>query len=129
VPQLLPVGEGLVHALYEDLRDAPVLLAAARFGVATLATLPASLCLGATLPAIGAAVVGQARLLGRVGTALYGTNLLGAAIGAAVAAFWLPEWVGVPITYVSAAVLGIGAGGVALGVARQGVDSTAEAPP
>ena len=55
----------------------------------------ASLAFGATLPALAAAAVGGPHALGRRGAALYGVNTLGAALGTALASFWLPEAVGV----------------------------------
>lgn len=109
-PLLLAAGGRLTDALYDGLRDEPVWLALTRYGVALAATLPASLCFGATLPAIGAAAVSRVGELGRRGTALYAWNTLGAAAGTALASFGLPEWIGVRGSYGAAIALGVGVG-------------------
>lgn len=94
VPALLAAGEALVRPFYAELAAAPAALTALRFAIALAATLPAAACMGAALPAIGAARLPQRRDLGGPGTALYAANLAGAAAGAALAAFALPEWIG-----------------------------------
>ncbi len=99
VPPLLGVGETLVRSVYDGARGAPALLAALRLGAALAATLPASIAFGATLPALTAAAVGGRAALGRRGAALYGANVLGAALGTALATFWLPDVVGVSAGY------------------------------
>lgn len=114
VPLLLAAGEGLMAGVYDALRLQPAALAATRFGVALAATLPASIAFGASFPAIAAAATRQAADLGRVASALYAVNLLGAALGAAAGAFVLPEVVGVRGTWLvglglsAAAALGAG---------------------
>ncbi len=62
-----------------------------------VATLPATTCLGATLPALGQVLARGA--VGRRGGTLYALNTLGAAVGAAAAGFGLPVLVGVPTSY------------------------------
>ncbi len=103
MPVLLGLGEAATAGIYDDLRSSPAALAAMRFSLALLATLPASLCLGATFPAVGAALLPDARSLGSAGAGLYAANLVGGAVGAALASFWLPEWWGVRGTYAVAA--------------------------
>lgn len=98
VPLLLGFGQEVLSAAYDGLRDRPAMLLGARFGVALLATLPASWCFGATLPLAGAAALRDRGELGSRGAALYAAGLLGAAAGAAAAAFLLPEWIGVRAT-------------------------------
>jgi spermidine synthase len=132
VPLLLRAGEAATAALYDGLRDSPAALAALRLATALLATGPASLCLGATLPAIGAAALPSARALGAGGSALYAANLLGAALGAAAAAFWLLDAFGVSASYALALALHSGVGGAALWIGRQRGPSAApvaERPP
>jgi spermidine synthase len=117
VPLLLGLGEQVSGAFYDGWRDAPAALTALRFSIALAATLPATLCLGATLPAVGAAALATSRALGSGGTALYAANLLGAALGAGAAAFWLLDAYGVPPVYAGAAALhgAVGAVAVVLG--------------
>lgn len=95
VPLLLAAGEGVVGALYGALGDSPIALAGVRFALALVATLPASLALGATLPAMAAAAVPERRTLGEAGAPLYAAQLLGAALGAGLAAYFLADWLGV----------------------------------
>lgn len=76
----------------------------ARIGAVALAVIPATLCLGATLPAIGQALVG-AGAVGRRGAALYALNTLGGALGIIAAGFGLPAFIGVRASY------GVAAGG------------------
>jgi len=118
VPLLLALCERATRGSYDALRATPLLLLSLRFGIALLATLPAALCFGATLPAVGAAVLNDIRRLGAVGSALYAANTLGAAAGTALAAFFLPDWIGVRASYAVAAALSACAGVGALALAR-----------
>ncbi len=130
VPLLLAAGERATAASYDALREAPAALSAVRFLAALLATLPASLCLGATLPAIAAAALPGARSLGSAGSGLYAANLLGASVGAAAAAFWLLDAFGVNVGYAMAAALHAAVGGVAwLAGRRRSVPARAAPPP
>lgn len=72
-----------------------------------VAVLPATLCCGATLPAIGQALAGQ-DTVGRRGGFLYALNTLGGAGGLAITGFGLPALIGVGASY------GVAAGGSAL---------------
>ena len=113
VPLLLRAGDLAIAPLYDTLRQAPWRLTLFRFAIALASTLPAAFCFGATFPAVGAAAVGATPQLGARGSLLYAANTLGAALGTALAVFWLPGAVGVSATYaVSLAALataGIGA--------------------
>jgi spermidine synthase len=95
VPLLLGLGSGRIDVAYDALRGQPAALAAARFAVALAATLPAAACFGASFPALGAAALRSSAALGRHGAGLYATNTLGAALGAALGAFYLVEHGGV----------------------------------
>mgnify|MGYP003694325171 CR=1 FL=1 len=64
-----------------------------------VATLPATLCLGGTLPAIGQALVTVPRLGSRGGW-LYAVNTFGGAVGLVLAGFGLPAAIGVRASYV-----------------------------
>ena len=120
VPLVLAAGQAASAALYDPLREQPLLLAGLRFALALCATLPAALAFGATLPAIGAAAVRSTAALGARGSALYGWNTAGAALGTALAAFVLPERIGVRATYGVGIALGLGVGLAALALARRG---------
>ncbi len=92
-----------------------------------LAIIPAAVCLGATLPAIGQALVNVDQL-GRRGGLLYAANTLGGAVGAAAMGFGLPRLIGVTASYGAATAANIVAGTVALAISRrerQSVTATA----
>jgi spermidine synthase len=75
--------------------------------------LPTTLCLGATLPAIGRALV-EVGTLSRRGGLLYALNTLGGALGTVAAGFGLPALIGVGATYGVAAGASLLAGACAL---------------
>jgi spermidine synthase len=95
VPTLLGAFESGLHGSYDAVRSQPALLVSLRFAAALAATLPASLAFGATLPALAAACLESPAALAGRGAALYGVNVAGAALGTALASFWLPDAFGV----------------------------------
>ncbi|MHC4503803.1 MAG: fused MFS/spermidine synthase [Planctomycetota bacterium] len=78
---------------------------AVKFCLALLLVFPPALFMGGTVPLMGQHVITDARRFGRAASFLYGINTLGSALGAYVAGFHLPIWLGYR-----------GAYGVALGV-------------
>jgi spermidine synthase len=78
-----------------------------------LAVLPAALCLGATLPALGAALAPAATLRARGGL-FYAVNTVGGALGIGATGFGLPAAIGVRGSYVAAAAASALAGVLAL---------------
>ncbi len=82
-----------------------------------VATLPATLCLGATLPAIGEVLVTVERLGSRGGW-LYAVNTFGGALGLIAAGFGLPAAIGVRASYAMVALASAIAGGAAFAVSR-----------
>jgi spermidine synthase len=85
-----------------------------RLAALAVAILPATTCLGATLPTLGHALARGA--VGRRGGLLYALNTFGAAAGAALAGFGLPAAIGVRASYVAAIVASAAAGVTALAV-------------
>jgi spermidine synthase len=83
-----------------------------------VATLPATLCLGATLPALGQTLA--ASRLGERAGFLYALNTLGGAVGIAAMGFGLPAAIGVTTSYVAVAGASALAGVVALAVGDGG---------
>ena len=118
VPFVLLLGERALTLVYDAVRDVPGTLALVRFAVALFASLPAAFCFGATFPVIAAAAIADPSQLGARGGALYAVNTLGAALGTALASFWLPGLFGVPATYGFAIACLALAGGGALVFAR-----------
>jgi spermidine synthase len=98
------------------------------------AVLPATWCLGATLPALGQALTASGGA-GRRGGLLYALNTLGGASGAAVAGFGLPVYLGVSLSYGVAAAVSLLVGTTALAIgdraqeARVSEASGATVPP
>lgn len=127
-PLGLLLGERALALVYDAVRDLPGTLALVRFAVALVATLPAAFCFGATFPQIAAAAVGDASQLGARGGALYAVNTFGAALGTALASFWLPGVVGVNGTYGFALVLLAATGAAAIALARMAPPSDASEP-
>lgn len=130
VPLGLALGEHALALVYDRVRDLPGTLALVRFAVALVASLPAAFCFGATFPVIAAAAVGSPSQLGARGGALYAANTLGAALGTALATFWLPGLVGVTATYGFAIACLAAAGGGAVLLSRGVTEITepADAP-
>jgi len=96
----------------------------AALAIIAAAVLPATLCLGATLPALGAALAGAHPTAARAAT-LYALNTAGGALGIAAAGFGLPLWLGVRASYIAVAACSGLVGGTALLVARVRPDAAA----
>jgi spermidine synthase len=125
VPTVLGFAEATLADHYDALRGSPGRLTLARFAVAWVATFPAAVAFGATLPLLAAAVVTRTRALGSIGNGLYAVQTFGAAGGAALAAFWLPAAYGVRGTYS----VGLAAFAAAAGLAWVGSLRAAPRPP
>lgn len=113
-----PVFRWLMGAVFERLLPAagtgPASLVAT-WVVACLAILPQAILLGTTFPLMTAGVMRRAPALpGRLLAMLYGSNSIGAAAGAMVAGFLLIPMLGLPGAVLSAGVLNLVAGLIAL---------------
>jgi spermidine synthase len=129
VPVMLRLYEPVYGALYDALADQRALFVLVKYVLALAAMLPAATLLGGTFPPLAAAYVKQARDLGREGGLLYGANLLGAALGSALAAFWLLEVLGLRATYVVALGLSLALAATAWALGRSApADITPDAP-
>lgn len=127
-PLLLLVAGAAFAGGYDTLRETRSLLVAARFAVSLVVTFPAAVAYGATLPLIGAAAVPSLARLGSHGAALYAANLVGAACGVAVAAWWGPGLLGVDGTYAIGIVLALSASASAHRLARPESAGATDAP-
>src|SRR3989442_10902679 len=92
---------------------------AGRVAAVALALLPATLCLGATLPVLGHALAASS--VGKRGGLLYALNTLGGAVGIAALGFGLPARIGVTASYFAVSGASALAGLVALAVGDAGV--------
>jgi spermidine synthase len=92
------------------------------------ALLPSTLCIGATLPALGHALAAVGAV-GRRGGVLYALNTLGGVVGTAVAGFGLPALIGVRASYgvAAGASLLVGATALIIGDGSQEVRCAREA--
>ncbi len=88
---------------------------AGQVGAVAAAILPATVCLGATLPTLGQALA-TVETVGRRGGLLYAINTAGGLLGAAAAGFGLPILVGVRASYGIAAGISSLAGLIAIAI-------------
>ena len=98
---MVSAGLGHIVPAVED-PDAVVLVNVKRFVLAVLAMLPATLCMGGTLPALGEVVSDRVAGFGRRVALVYGINTLGGMLGASLGAFVLPPILGFRMTLVAA---------------------------
>jgi spermidine synthase len=85
--------------LYRALIGVPGLFTLSKMALTAIALFPATAMMGGTLPAMGRALVGDRGSLGRAGGRLYAVNIVGAVVGAVLAAFGLPLWLGTRGSY------------------------------
>jgi spermidine synthase len=100
----------------------------ARVALVSLAIVPATFFLGATLPTLGHALA-TPETVGSRGGLLYSLNTLGGAVGIAAMGFGMPVWIGVRASYLLAAATSACAGILALGIGDGGERAVASAPP
>ncbi|MBA2719594.1 MAG: fused MFS/spermidine synthase [Chloroflexi bacterium] len=118
---LTPVTFRLLHELYRGIYPAiegqPIVLALLRFALAILALAPATVLMGATLPALTRQLSRDKHLSAAFGR-LYAANTLGAIFGTLAAGLVLIELAGLTGTLVIAAACSAVAGAVALVLSR-----------
>lgn len=94
------------HAVYADLfqlvGDHRTVFLTVKFLLAVGVLFLPSFCMGGTLPMMGQHLIRRREALGRVGSALYAVNTLGAATGAYAAGFHLPRLLGFDHAYLAA---------------------------
>ena len=73
-----------------------------KFVLAVILVFPPSFCMGGTIPVIGQYLIRHQTAFGHTSALLYGVNTLGAALGAGLAGFFFPLWLGFRMTCVSA---------------------------
>jgi len=127
---LLELGAGLgafwsliiFRALASDPAQAWLAVSGAvgRVTAIAAALLPATLCLGATLPTLAQALITTGSV-GHRGGLLYALNILGGVLGTVAMGFGLPAVIGVSASYSAAAVASIlaGVGALALSMRQQ----------
>ncbi len=100
-------------SFFAVLIDSPGLALALEFALTLLLLFPAAFFLGTTLPLMGQVVVRRPSRLGVGGAGLYAVNILGAALGAFTAGFYLLGQWGFTRTYLLAMGLNLGIAAIA----------------
>ncbi len=98
---VLHIYYGVYPAVYQHVH-APVVLLGIKFALALLLVFPPAFCMGGTIPVIGEYLVRDRAVFGVTAARLYGVNTFGAAVGAFLAGFHLPAWLGFKLSYVVA---------------------------
>lgn len=109
-PWLFQVIESAYVALHPSLVGSPLLLRLARFGLSLLVLLPPTMLMGGTLPALTRALSRRLASIGGDVAALYGTNTMGAMVGAVTGGFLLIPAVGIMHSIYLTAVLNLAIG-------------------
>ena len=119
VPVLLELSTGVYRALAGAVGDSFLLLTGARVLVSGFILLLPTTAMGATLPLLVSAFARHGKGGGGGVAVLYGANTLGAFVGCAGAGFFLLPKLGLSGSTLTAAVLNLAAGSVALLLARR----------
>jgi spermidine synthase len=119
VPLLLRAASAIYLALYPALEGSPQVFFLVQFLLVALVLVPPTALMGGTLPLLARFSIARVdEVGGRVGT-LYAANTIGAAAGAAMAAYALLPGLGVFRSEVFAACLNLAAAAMAWGLARK----------
>ncbi len=98
---ILLLYRSIYPAIYQSI-DSTALLLIIKFALSLLLVFPPAFFMGGTIPVIGQYVVRESQSFGSLSALMYGVNTLGAAIGAALAGFFLPLWLGFNLTCILA---------------------------
>jgi spermidine synthase len=90
---ILALYQAIYPSIYQSIGNGGLLLLV-KFGLSLLLVFPPAFCMGGTIPVIGQYMIRVPKAFGNTAALMYGTNTLGAAIGAALAGFYLPLWLG-----------------------------------
>lgn len=116
---LLDVYDRVYPALAGSLDGRPAALLALKLALSTALLLPASFCIGGTLPVLAEILASRGPRLAPAAAVLYATNTAGAALGALAAGFWLPLFPGVRASHLAAAGLNVALAAAALVLGRK----------
>jgi len=123
---ILGIYHGIYPAIYQNIGSGGWLLLV-KFGLSLLLVFPPAFCMGGTIPVIGQYMIRKPEAFGATAALMYGTNTLGAAIGAALAGFYLPLWLGFNATC-ALAILVSGAVAVVAFRLSRGADTASFSP-
>ena len=91
-------------ALFQGVGSGPILLAV-KFALAVLLIFPPAFFMGGTIPVMGQHLIRNLSKFGTTSAWLYGINTLGATLGAGLAGFCFPLWLGFELTCIGAMAL------------------------
>lgn len=117
-PLLLELARSAYVALHPHLGDRLLLRTLVQFALALLVLLPPATLMGGTLPAALRALTERAERAPRDVALLYGTNTVGAAVGAALAGYLLLPGIGIEATNYAGVAINFAVGGLVLAVFR-----------
>lgn len=104
---ILGLYQSIYPSVYQSVDSAGLRLLI-KFVLSLLLVFPPAFCMGGTIPVIGQFMIRQQDAFGRTSALMYGVNTLGAAIGAGLAGFYLPLWIGFNATCAMAIVVSVG---------------------
>lgn len=122
IPFLMPLTDRLYISAAHELGEASMLLSGVRFALAIGLMLPATLCMGATIPVMVAGLSDRGK--GRVST-VYGVNTLGAVLGASLTGLFLIRILGMSQTYFVATGFNLVAALIGVSAANRRIESQA----
>lgn len=109
---------------YQNIQSAELLLLA-KFAIAMFLIFPPALFMGGTIPVIGQYVITKQSDFGKRAALLYGINTLGASLGAYLAGFHFPLWLGFNRTCILAMTVTTAIAAIAFFLSRTSSDATA----
>lgn len=116
---ILALYHAIYPAIYQGIGSGGMLLLV-KFGLSLLLVFPPAFCMGGTIPVIGQHMIREPKAFGNTSALMYGVNTLGAAIGAALAGFYLPLWLGFNATCALAILISIVIAAIAFRLSKQG---------
>jgi len=123
---VLALYQAIYPAIFQNIGSGGLLLLV-KFGLSLLLVFPPAFCMGGTIPVIGQYVVREPKAFGITAALIYGINTLGAAIGAALAGFYLPLWIGFNATCAVAIIVSVSIALVAFRLSRGAIPATLQA--
>ena len=114
---IMALYQAIYPAIHQSVGSGGLLLFI-KFALSLLLVFPPAFFMGGTIPVIGQYMVRERKSFGRISALMYGINTLGAAIGAALAGFYLPLWIGFNGTCALAIIVSGGVAGVAFRLSR-----------
>lgn len=120
---ILAIYQTIYPAIYQSVGTGGWLLLI-KFALSLLLVFPPAFCMGGTIPVIGQYMVRERNAFGRISALMYGVNTLGAAIGAGLAGFYFPLWLGFNATCGLAIIVSLGIAAVAFRLSRGAVSTT-----